>query len=100
MKSILQTRNYNLGKQNQGKYLVQTRSQAKSSSIKLLEMHGVGKGSDPNIQPEKQVLKPLVVTKGKEVSQRKSRLGQGRAGLRHEIKMPASTPISKPILLV
>ena len=35
MQSILQTRHYNLGKGNQGKYLVQRRSQEKSSSIKL-----------------------------------------------------------------
>ena len=37
----------------QKKYLVQTQSQAKSSGIKLAEVHGIGKGLDPNIQPEK-----------------------------------------------
>ena len=63
-------------------------------------MHGVGKGLDPNIQPEKQVLKPLVVTKVKAMSQIKPRLGQGREGLRHKIKLPASTPINKPIAQV
>ena len=36
------------------KYLIQTRSQAKSSGIKLLEVHGVGKNLDPNLKPEKQ----------------------------------------------
>ena len=36
------------------KYLIQTRSQAKSSSIKLLEVHGMGKNLDPNLKPEKQ----------------------------------------------
>ena len=36
------------------KYLVQTRSQAKTSGIKLLEVHGVGKNSDPNLKQEKQ----------------------------------------------
>ena len=41
------------------------RSQAKSSGIKLPEVHGIGKGLDPNIQPEKQVLRPLVVKKQK-----------------------------------
>ena len=30
-------------------YLVQTRSQAKSSGIKLLEVHGMGMHLDPNI---------------------------------------------------
>ena len=36
------------------KYLIQTRSQAKSSGIKLLEVHGVRKNLDPNLKPEKQ----------------------------------------------
>ena len=33
-------------------YLVQTRSQAKSSGIKLPEVHGMRKNLDPNIKPE------------------------------------------------
>ena len=36
------------------KYLIQTRSQAKSSDVKFLEAHGRGKNLDPNIRPEKQ----------------------------------------------
>ena len=36
------------------KYLVQTRSQAKSSGIKLPEVHGMGKNLDSNMKPEKQ----------------------------------------------
>ena len=36
------------------KYLIQTRSQAKMSGSKLLEVHGVQKGLDPNLRPEKQ----------------------------------------------
>ena len=52
MQSRLQARYYNVGKGNSGKYLVQTRSQAKSSGIKLPEVHGMGKGLDPNIQRE------------------------------------------------
>ena len=36
-----------------GKYLIQTPSQAKSRGIKLLEVHGVGKSLDPNLRPEK-----------------------------------------------
>ena len=36
------------------RYLVQTRSQAKSSSIKLPEIHGTNKGLDLHIQPGKQ----------------------------------------------
>ena len=49
MQSILQTRYYNLGEENPVKYLVQTQSQAKSSGIKLPEVHGIGEGLDPNI---------------------------------------------------
>ena len=44
-------------KNNQPKidrYLVQTRSQVKSSGIKLPEIHGANKGLDPHAQPGKQ----------------------------------------------
>ena len=41
MQGIFQSRYYNLGEGNVVKYLVQTRSQAKSSGIKLPEVHGV-----------------------------------------------------------
>ena len=69
------------------KYLAQTCSQAKSSSIKLPEVHGIGKGLDPNIQPGKtQVIKPIEGIKMKEMPHTKPRLGQGRAGLRCKIK--------------
>ena len=70
-------------------YLVQTQFQVKSSGIKLPEVHGITKSLDPNVQPEKQVIKPMI-TKVKEVSQRKPRLGQERAGLRHKIKTPTT----------
>ena len=36
------------------KYSIQTCSQAKTSGTKLLEVHGVQKGLDPNLRPEKQ----------------------------------------------
>ena len=36
------------------RYLVQTRSQVKSSGIKLSEIHGANKGLDPHVQPGKQ----------------------------------------------
>ena len=35
------------------KYLIQTRSKAKTSGIKLPEVHGMGKNLDPNLKPEK-----------------------------------------------
>ena len=73
--------------------MLQMWSQANTSGIKLPEVHGVSKGLDPHTQPERQTIKPIVSTV-KEVSQIKSRLGQGRAELRHKTK----TQISKPIV--
>ena len=73
MYQVLQEKYYNTEN-----YLVQTRSQARSSSIKLPELHGMGKNLDPNIQPEKQHAIPI---KG---SIEKPHIGQGRAGLRRK----------------
>ena len=98
MQSILQARYYNLGKENLEKYLVQAWSKVKSSGIKPPKVHGVGKGLEPRIQIKKQVIKLIMITKSKEVSQIKSRLGQGKAGLRHKIKTPIQTLINKPIV--
>ena len=46
--------------------MIQTRSQAKASSVKLPEVHGVRKGLDLHIIPEKQqqpILKSVVEMK-------------------------------------
>ena len=56
-------------------YLVQTRSQARSSGIKVPEVHYMRKNLDPNIKPEKQYANPI---RGSVV---KLYIGQGRAGL-------------------
>ena len=53
MHKVLHEKYYNIGR-----YLVQTRSQAKSSGIKLPEVHGMRKNLDPNIKPEKQHTNP------------------------------------------
>ena len=89
MQYILHDRNYNTG--NIGRYMVQTWSQAKSSGKKLAEVQGVGKSVDPHSQPGKQTIQ-CIVSKVKDVSQTKPRLGQGRVGIRCKIK----TQISKP----
>ena len=39
--------------------MVQIQSQAKSSGIKLLEVHGVGKSLDLHTQPKKQITRPI-----------------------------------------
>ena len=40
-------------------------------------MHGVDKGIDPNILPERQVIKSIISTEIKGVTKIKQRLGQG-----------------------
>ena len=69
-------------------YLLQTRSQAKTSGIKLPEVHGVRKHSDPNIKPEKQHANPI---KGSIV---KAHIGQGRAGLNWKRPDPINQTIN------
>ena len=90
------------------KYLIQTRSQAKSSGIKVPEIHSANKGLNPHVKPGKQ--RPLLtlpmhsipptslvqpVNKGLLIHPiPKPRIGQGRAGLRRKCK--ASQPIPLP----
>ena len=64
-------------KQKKGKYLAQTRLQTKSSGITLPEVHGADKEIDPNILPEKQVIKPIISSETKGVTQNKPRIGYG-----------------------
>ena len=58
MHKILEDNMNNFDKYNDNfgneKYLIQTHSQAKMSGTKLPEVHGVQKGLDPNLRPEKQ----------------------------------------------
>ena len=79
MKAILKDRYYNI--RNESRYLVQTCSQAEDSGIKLPEVHSVDKGINPNIKPERQILKS-------QNSANKPKLGQGRESLRREMKVP------------
>ena len=72
--------------------MIQTWYQVKSSGIRLPEVHRVGKCLDPHTQPEKQTIKQIV-SKVKEVSEIKPRLGQGRTGLRCKIKIQISKHI-------
>ena len=81
------------------KYLVQTRSQAKSSGIKILGIHGANKGLDPHVQPGKQRPLPLLpiqsIDKGLPTHPiPKTRIGQGRARQRRKVK--THQPISLP----
>ena len=78
---------------------MQTRSQVKSSGIKLPEIHGANKAIDPHVQPGKQRPFPSLpiqtVDKGLPTHPiPRPRIGQGRARLRRKIK--ALQPISSP----
>ena len=61
---------------NEEKFLIQMHSQAKTSSTKLPEVHGVRKELNPNLRPEKQHTMP------KKGMTERPHMGQGRAGLR------------------
>ena len=90
------------------KYLIQTRSQTKSSDIKVLEIHGANKGLNPHVKPGKEgplptlpthslPPTPLVQPVDKEPPTHpisKPRIGQGRARLRRKSK--TNQPISLP----
>ena len=92
MREVLQERYYNLYDTNLGdKYLVQTRSQTKSSGVKLPEVHGIEKGLDPHIKPGRTRLESPV-TDIRPIS--KPRIGQGRAGIR--IKTTVEPPLQLP----
>ena len=87
--SILENcRNIDICKNNDEKYLIQTHSQAKSSSTKLLEVHGVRKEFNPNLRPEKQHAMP------KQSISKKLQVGQRRAGLRR--RRPEPDYINQP----
>ena len=85
MQNRVQARYYNIGERKEGKYLVQTKLQARSSCITLPEVHDIVKGIDPNILLEKQV------------TQIKPRLGQDSKGIKKN-KLPISQLLNKPII--
>ena len=71
------------------KYLIQMRSQAKSSSIKLPEVHGVRNKLDPNLKLEIQHTLP------KQGSMERPCVGQGRAGSKRKKPDPINHAISQ-----
>ena len=65
------------------------RSQAKSSSIKLPEVHGMRKNLDPNLKPEKEYTLP------KQGSLERAHIGQGRAGSKRRRPDPINHAITQ-----
>ena len=101
------------------KYLVQTRSQTKSSGMKVPEVHGASKGLIPHMKPECQKsvaipttcptpptchLRPTHQSQTKDHLQMlchpypNPRIGKGRAGIRRKprITLPIPRPIQTP----
>ena len=70
---------------------MQTRSQARSSRVKLPEVHGMGKNLDPNTKPEKQH------ANSKQGHVERLCTGQGRAGLRRKRPDPINQTINQPL---
>ena len=92
MQEMLHVRYYYIHESEQKRYLIQTRSQAKTSSTILPMEHGKNKGLDPNIRPAMQIIKPLVTnvkshvpTESKDQYYVKPRTGQGRAGIKKKM---------------
>ena len=77
------------------KYLVQTRSQVRSSGIRLPEIHGANKELDPHVQSGKQKIFPTQTTnKGTPTHPiPKPRIGQGRAGLIRNVNLIQQIPL-------
>ena len=88
MHKVLQENYYKIGS-----YLVQTRSQARSSGIKLPEVHGMRKNLDPNIKPEKQHANSI---KGSVV---KPCIGHCREGLNRKRSDPINQTSNQPSAL-
>ena len=85
MHKVLHENYYNIDS-----YLVQARSQARSSGIKLPEVHGMEKNLGPNIKLEKQHTNPI---KGSAI---KPHIGQGRTGLKRKRSDPINQTINPP----
>ena len=115
LKSLIGNHFYQINNTNEisqpetSKYLIQTRSQAKSGGIKGWEIHGTNKGLNPHIKPGGQ--RPLTtlpmhsipptsltqpVDKGPPTHPTpKPRIGQGRAGLKRKIRTNQPVPLPK-----
>ena len=86
-----ENRDVDMFKKNEEKFLIQTRSQAKTNGTNLPGVHGVRKMLDPNLRPEKQHAMP------KKGITEKPHIGQGRAGLRRK---PEPDCINQPSELI
>ena len=103
LRSHIDNHFYQIDQPMNDRYLVQTRSQIKSSGIKLPEIHGGNKGLDPHVQPGKQRSFPSLpiqnIDKGLPTCPiPKPRIGRGRARLRRKVQtlQPILLPHQSP----
>ena len=101
-----------ISKTETNKYLIQTRSQAKSSGIKVPEIHSANKGINPHIKLGRQRPLPTIpmhrippTTLAQPVDKGlprhpipEPRIGQGRAGLKRKIRTNQPIPLPKETL--
>ena len=93
MYKILENNLNNFDKDNNfgdSKYLIQMSSQTKTSGTKLPDIHGVQKGLDLNLRPEKQYTLP------KQGNLEKLQIGQGIAGSKRKKPDPINQAIRQP----
>ena len=102
--------NNDINQSETSKYLIQTRSQAKSSGIKLWEIHDENKGLNPHVKPGRQrplstlpmnSLPPTLLVQPVDKGQPthpipKPRIGQGLVKTHEPISLPKQTP-AQPI---
>ena len=100
---------YEISETETNKYLTLTWSQAKSSGMKVPEIHGANKGINPHIKPGRQRPLPTLpmhsippttlaqpVDKGLPMHPiPKPRIGQGRAGLKRKFRTNQPIPLPK-----
>ena len=94
MKAILNKKCYKI--EENSKYLVQMRSQAKERGIKIPEVHGSKKGIDPNLRPEwlvKKVQKPVENTR---IEKRETNSPEQRNQIVDQVNSGQTDEIRKP----
>ena len=89
MYQVLENKFYLENNSCNDKYLIQMRSQAKSSGNKLHEVHGMRKNLDPNLKPEKQHTLP------KQGSLERLHIDQGRVGSKRKRPDPINHAINQ-----
>ena len=91
IRMVLQDKYYKLKQENE-RYMIQTRSQTKASGVQLPEVHGTRKGLDLHKILEKQ-LQPV---ENPDI-EKKPRLGQGRAGIKRKVKWAPPSQKEEPV---